>query len=72
MVPETDEPVLQLRGTLVERARHEHSRTQVHRVGMELVDEAVEMAEEIRDPVDQVLDKAVQRPAHTHTHTVEL
>ena len=45
MVPQADEPGLQLPCMLVEGAGHENSGTQVHRVRVELVDEVVEVVE---------------------------
>lgn len=69
VVPQTNEPRLQFPCALVEGARHEHPGAQIHRVGVELVDEAVKMVQEVRDPVDQVLYQAIQRSVHTHTYT---
>ena len=43
VVPEVDEPGLNLAGGLTERTAHEDARTQVDRVGVELVDEQVEV-----------------------------
>ena len=51
MVPETQEPVLQLIVTVSKRTGHEDPGSKVHHVGMELVDEGVEMMEKVWNPV---------------------
>ena len=43
MVPEVDEPGLNLAGGLTEWTAHEDARTQVDSVGVKLVDEQVEV-----------------------------
>ena len=67
MVPQTDEPSLQLTGALVEGATHEYPGAQTHRVRVKLVDEAIEMVEKVRDPVDKVLCHTIQGPKATKT-----
>ena len=62
MVPEAEEPVLQLLAVVVEGTGHEHAWTQVHHIGVELVDEEVEMVEQVRDPVHQTLSHWFQGP----------
>ena len=62
VVPETVEPGLQFSAAAVEGAGHEDTRPQVHHVGVELVDEGVEVVEQVRHPVHQALCNRVQRP----------
>lgn len=60
MVPQTQEPGLQLVSAVVEWAGHENPGSKVHHIGVELVDKVVEMIEKIWDPVNQPLCNRIQ------------